>query len=394
MDRSPAAYERAWEVSNNRFARAQRSLGRHYLSIHNLPKADEAYVKSLRISPQNHSSWFALGSVRLQREDWIGAVDAFGRAIQIEEQDAESWSNLAAALVRLPPDEASETLSTSKQQSETSTDEIETESSTPNPQKHTQEAFVALKRAAVLKRDSYRIWQNLLAVAVKLSPPPYTDLVIAQTRLIDLLGHIEGEKCIDLPILQALVGHLIATTPSPPPSSSSSLPPSSSSPSSKRGFPTMLLTLLRTKIHPLITHSRPLWLLSAKLSLHLSHPRSALNAYEKAWRLALARPGWEVPGTPEAQDAWDEVADATGELVDAYAGLGDRVAEREDAEERIGAEGGACKGVEGEGEGELVCDKWKFKSRSALRAVLGRAREGWADSGGYGALEARLEELK
>ena len=361
MEKSSTAYERAWEVSNSRYARAQRSLGRHYLSIHDLLKADEAYSKSLKISPQNHSSWFALGSVRLQREDWIGAVDAFGRAIQIEEQDAESWSNLAAALIRLAPSEALEkSLFPKYVENKDPTDSDEAESPA-NPQKHTLEAFVAFKRAAVLKRDSYRIWQNLLTVAVKLSPPPYTDIIIAQTRLIDILGNVEGERCIDIDIIEGLLAHLIAT-----------------SPPQTAGFPRMLATLIHTKITPLITHSRRLWLLVAKFSLHQRHPHAALLAYEKAWRLALAPSGWQIPGTPGARAAWTDVRDATTDLVDAYQSLGEQSREA------------------GLAQGELVCKEWRFKARSALRNVLGSAKEGWGEEPdeGYVALVERLAELK
>ena len=99
LDVSPAAYERAWIVSNSRFARAQRSLGKFHASKNEMLKADEAYVKSLNVNPQNHGTWFALGCVRLQTEDWSRAVEAFKRAVQIDDEDAESWSNLAVSLL-------------------------------------------------------------------------------------------------------------------------------------------------------------------------------------------------------------------------------------------------------------------------------------------------------
>lgn len=391
MDKSPTAYERAWEVSNRRYSRAQRSLGRHYLAVHDLTKAEEAYVKSLKISPQNHSSWFALGSVRLQLENWMGAVDAFGRAIHIEEKDAESWSNLAIALLRLAP-QLSLNNSSFSGPDHGNQDIVDSEGSksVPTPQNHVREAFVALKRAAVLKRDSYRIWQNLLTVAIKISPPPYTDIIIAQTRLIELLSNLEGEKCVDIDVVEGLVAHLISssslestfsqniqqqsTSGSELDESGTSLPPENHPPR-KTGFSKMLIDLVQKKITPLITSSRRLWLLTAKLSLHLNHPFATLASYEKAWRVTLNKPGWES-GTKEARAGWKEVSDATVELVDAYESLGERKREA------------------GMSEGELVCKDWKFKARSAVRGVLGRAKEGWDGSKGYELLEQRLQELK
>ncbi|KAL8782354.1 MAG: hypothetical protein Q9195_009652 [Heterodermia aff. obscurata] len=371
MEKSVAAYERAWEVSKCRYARAQRSLGKHYFAAQELRKADQAYAKSLKINPQNHSIWFALGCVRLQLEDWIGAVDAFRRAVQIEEKDAESWSNLAAALLRLAPEQ---TLSSSHKSEDANPDDNEvnsiSESQRIDPQKHIREAFAALKRAASLKRDSYRIWQNLLHVSIQLSPPPYTDIIIAQTRLIDLLSTVEGEKCIDIPIVEGLVAHLIATS-----NTQSDNLPTNSLPDQKLGFEKMLLDLVHKKITPLITSSRRLWLLTAKLSLHLQRPSAALAAYEKAWRVTLNQPGWEG-GTKEAEGLWREVAQATGELVDAYESLGERK-----------REGGL-------GEGELVAKDWRFKARSAVRGVMGRAKEGWEGSEEMEGLRARMEELR
>lgn len=380
IEKSVTAYERAWEISNCRYARAQRSLGKHYFAIKELKKADEAYTKSLKINPQNHGIWFALGCVRLQLEDWTGAADTFARAVQIEEKDAESWSNLAAALLRLAPVASPEqtTTPTRELSEEEETEDQSPETPKPDPQKHIREAFAALKRAASLKRDSYRIWQNLLHVSVQLSPPPYTDIIIAQTRLIDLLSKTQGEKSIDIPIVEGLVAHLIGTSPpTNRKAEANNTHHSDPSPNPKKtpGFERMLLDLILKRITPLITTSRRLWLLNAKLSLHLQHPSAALSAYEKAWRVTLNQPGWES-GTQEAERLWKEVVEATTDLVDAYESLGERK-----------REGGL-------GEGQLVARDWRFKARSAVRGVVGRAREGWEGSEALEGLRKRGEGLK
>ncbi|KAL8800009.1 MAG: hypothetical protein Q9182_005490 [Xanthomendoza sp. 2 TL-2023] len=361
MERSPSAYEKAWEVSNHRYARAQRSLGKYYFGRGDLQKSDEAYVKSLKVNALNHSTWFSLGCVRLQTENWTGAVDAFSRAVQIEDTDAESWSNMAAALMQLPPDVniiAAETPEPTESDDEDPSTTLKQE-----PPKHMHSAFTALKRAAALKRDSYRIWQNLLNVAVKISPPPYTDIIIAQTRVIDLCGKIDGEKCIDVEVMEGLLAHLIATTPSPPsaPPPTTDTPTPVTAPSGRDpAFEKMLHTLLQDKITPLITTSPRLHLLLATFSLHLHHPAAALDAYEKAWRCALNTPGWEHE---DDEGKWMDVVDATVQLVDAYEKLGEGRAAR-------------------------------FKAKTAVRSVLGRGRERWAGSEGFEGLERRMEELR
>ena len=393
LERSTTAYERAWEVSNQRYARAQRSLGKYYSTSGELNKADIAYSKSLKVNPQNHAIWFALGCVRLQQENWPGAVQAFGRAVQVEDNDAESWSNLAVALLNHPPEISlgdSETSEAKLDKLSCNTDDMAEEddkgSDRPvtDPQKHIREAFVALKRAAALKRESFRIWQNLLSVSVKLSPPPYTDIMIAQTRLIELLGTVEGERCVDVEIVEALVAHLVIAYPRLPTdddtmgydhsqaqeggANRASVPP-------RVGYERMITDLIQKKITPLITSSRRLWLVTAKLSLYLQHPSATLSAYEKAWRVTLNQPGWES-GTQDARSAWTQVVESTIDLLDGYESLGERL--RED----------------GMGAGELVAKDWRFKARSAVRSVLARAKSGWEGDDGYEVLSERLQGLK
>ncbi|KAL9611381.1 MAG: hypothetical protein Q9167_003976 [Letrouitia subvulpina] len=355
-------YERAWEVSRQRYVRAQRSLGKKYFAARELSKADQAYSKALKVNPLDHSTWFALGCVRLQLEDWLGSVEAFSRALQIEEQDAESWSNMAAALMRLPPDldvRSSSSEEDSKKMVLEDEDTDVTHEQKVDPQRHVREAFVALKRATALNRGSYRLWQNLLHVGVKLVPPPYNDIVVAQSRVIELLGSSEGEKCVDAEVLEGLVACLVGSERK------------AEELDGRRGFGNMLTELMIGKVEPLITNSRRLWQVSAKLHLYLRQPRAALAAYEKAWRITVNRRGWE-----EGDRAlWEELVEATLDLADAYESLGER-------------EG------DGEGERELVAKDWHFKARSAIRGIVGRGKEVWSESEGINRLEERLSELR
>ena len=394
IEKSVSAYERVWTISKFRYARAQRSLGKLYSTAGDLQKADEAYSKSLKVNPQNHAIWFALGCVRLQLEDWAGALEAFSRSVQIDGEDAESWSNLAVALLRLPPevpasnvnevahsgDADNGDIGTGDGHAKDNESEISQQPPAVDPQRHIRGAFAALQRAARLKRESFRIWQNLLSVTVQLAPPPYSDIIIAQTRLIELLGKTEGERCVDVEIVEGLVSHLIATSPSDRQDIQETIESkvgNEISSSQRMGFERMVIDLVQKKIIPLITSSRRLWLVAAKLSLHLQHPAAALSAYEKAWRVTLNKPGWDTgAGTESAQATWAEVSEATNDLVDGYESLGEKTREA------------------GMAAGELVAKDWKFKARSALRSVMSRAKKGWEGDARYEALSERLEELK
>ena len=376
LDKEPKHYERAWDVSNKRYARAQRSLGKHYLASKDLEKADEAYAQSLAINPQNAATWFSLGCVRLETMKWEGAVSAFTRCVQIEEDDAEAWSNLAAALLRLPHDETA--------QPQIPWGGGEEASRKSDPQKHTKEAFVAFKRATAIKRDSYRIWQNLLNVAATLSPPPYTDIIIAQQRLIELRSKAEGESCVDVEVLEGILSHIVAMGSSAKVTNGDA---DTEQPRKRYGLENMFSDLIQKQVVPLITQSRRLWQLVARLAIYQKKPATALDAYEKAWRTTLNTPGWDedsgatgastiATGSSTSNDPWKEVVDSTIELVDAYESLGEK-----EITEGLGA-----------GSGELVCKNWKYKARMAIRSVVGRRQKaGFED---VESLQERTNELK
>lgn len=337
IDSDPSMYEKAWQVSNQRYARAQRSLGRHYFSLKDYEKSAAAYSTSLKINTLNHTSWFALGCAYLELTQFKNAVEAFSRCVQLDDTDAEAWSNLAAALLHLRP----------AQQPPSAETRLESDTQHPltihQPKQNPRlDALKAFKRAAALSHDSYRIHSNLLTVAASTHPPSYTDIIAAQTRLCELRGATEGEKCIDEDILDLLVRHVIATSTENGAVDGDGSHDGSYDPR-KPGLHRMLITLVDKHITPLITHSPRLWRTLAVLYLHRNRPSAALAAHEKAWRAVTSQPGWET-GT-EAQ--WNVVVDATIELAAAYESLGPRA---------------RTEGLAGGEEGEVVMKEWRFKA--------------------------------
>lgn len=376
-------YERAWDISGQRYARAQRSLARHYLTLTPpaLEKAEEAYRKSLHINRLNHSAWFALGCVQLELKRWDSAIDSFMRTVQLEDTDAEAWSNLAAAMLR-----------TSKPAEETTTDQPapraddEDDSETPkkpeDPHKQKREALAALQRAAQLKHTDVRIWDNVLTVAASIPPPytPFREVVTAQRRLIELLGPKSGEKCIDVPIVGMLVDHLVTYYQYEELliKAGEDTPSSTSAPGERvvrsGTIPGQILSLLDNCIVPLITHSAPLWLLVSRVEQFREQPSKALEAHEKAWRATVSS---SVQGAFQMgeEKKWLDVVRATERLVlDGYSKYGPMDKE----------------GQDGDGDAELVAKDWRFKSRSAVRGIMGKGKEFWEDSVGWD----RLKELQ
>jgi tetratricopeptide (TPR) repeat protein len=346
IDSDLSMFEKAWEVSGNRYARAQRSLGQRYIAKRDYEKAAEAYQLALKVNSLNHPAWFALGCSYLELKQFKKAVESFSRCVQLDDQDAESWSNLAASLLHLRPKTKVD-----------SDEEDPTDKVTNHPR---TDALKAFKRAATLKHDNYRIWYNVLAVAASTDPPSFGDVVTAQRRICELRGETDGEKCIDDEILDALIKFVVQSEDKVD--------------ISRPGLPRMVNELIEKHVKPLITFSPKLWAVLATLYMHTNRPTSALECHEKAWRAVTSQPKWE----DSTEKVWDAVVDQTIDLVDAYETLGPR--------ERT--EGLAA------GSGEVVAKDWKFKGRSAIRSVMGKGKEAFEDTNGWERLKERMEELK
>ena len=94
-------YTHAWEISNRTSARAMRSLGGCHFARGEYAEAKDCLKKAVAINPLLSRSWFVLGCACLKIEDWEGARRAFFRCVTIDEEDAESWNNLASVYLRM-----------------------------------------------------------------------------------------------------------------------------------------------------------------------------------------------------------------------------------------------------------------------------------------------------
>lgn len=97
-------YLKAWEVSEQKSGRAVRSLGGFYFAREDYEKSIDALQKAVVIQPLLPRSWFLLGCALVRKERWREARDAFARCVMLDEEDAESWNNLASVYLRLGVD--------------------------------------------------------------------------------------------------------------------------------------------------------------------------------------------------------------------------------------------------------------------------------------------------
>jgi tetratricopeptide (TPR) repeat protein len=96
-----AHFEKAWQVSRGMSGRAMRSLGGYYFARGHYADAVRCLRKAIAINPLQVRSWFILGCASVRVEDWAGGRDAFARCVALDEEDGESWNNLASVYLRM-----------------------------------------------------------------------------------------------------------------------------------------------------------------------------------------------------------------------------------------------------------------------------------------------------
>ena len=94
-------YTHAWEISSHTSARAVRSLGGYHFARDEYTEAKDFLKKAVVINPLLSRTWFVLGCACLKLEDWEEARQAFYRCVTIDDEDAESWNNLASVYLRM-----------------------------------------------------------------------------------------------------------------------------------------------------------------------------------------------------------------------------------------------------------------------------------------------------
>ncbi|KAG0480158.1 hypothetical protein HPP92_011016 [Vanilla planifolia] len=88
-------YEKALEVSNNKSARAMRSLARSAYNRGDYGASKSLWESAMAVNSLYPDGWFALGAAALKARDIDRAVDGFTRAVQLDPENGEAWNNIA-----------------------------------------------------------------------------------------------------------------------------------------------------------------------------------------------------------------------------------------------------------------------------------------------------------
>ncbi|KAJ8104761.1 hypothetical protein ONZ43_g7700 [Nemania bipapillata] len=215
MENDANHYTRAWEISNRRFARAQKSLGELHLQNKQWDKARQAYQLAVGVNRLSPELWNRLGDIELRLGHFPDAAEAFQKAIataneKVGGEDARTWSNLGTAFLSW----YREVIAEAKIRKERmDTDEIHDMDDMVSTKRAAevgrsasqllQDSLTAFKRGATVADTNWRIWDNVITIAASLKPnPAFDDIILGVKSIIHIR---KTESALDLEILTLLI---------------------------------------------------------------------------------------------------------------------------------------------------------------------------------------------
>ncbi|KAI6100149.1 hypothetical protein F5141DRAFT_1190370 [Pisolithus sp. B1] len=281
-------YEHAWKLSMETSGRAMRSLGGYYFSCGKFADAVTCLQRAVTINPLMARSWFVLGCAYVRLENWEGGRDAFSRCVAIDDEDAESWNNLATAV--------------------TFSNKVL--------------AFRALKRGLKYSYDNWRMWSNYMIVAVDVGE--LSEACRAQARIVEERADKVGMECVDDEVLERLVDAVTrrqGDDPDQPTVEDEKGTEKGAAPNEGHGLLRRVVDLFERTILPRVSSSR-IFRTYARLLTWQSRWEDALNAHLDAYRCGPA--GTFERGETEVEK-WREALNEVGEIEDILANFGPRV---------------------------------------------------------------------
>ncbi|KAK4161370.1 gyf domain-containing protein [Cladorrhinum sp. PSN259] len=393
IDNDPKHYERAWEISKNRFARAQKSLGEYYLQQKDIVKARDSYTKAVAVNRLSSELWNRLGDISLRLGEFSDASEAFGRAIACSDanggEDARTWSNLGSALYSLYVERVKELKKEGgeakvdvegeevKQLAEDEEEEEDVSAVTKktgkaSPSELLTKSLAAYKKGASVSHDNWRIWDNVITLGSRLRPIATQDVLLALQHVVRIRN---TEDALDIDVLRLLLNDAVLSVTKPDGQGQGVYDPPRGS------VERSVCEFLENSVVPLITIRSELWELITRERVWKRDFPGAVDAAEKAWRAAMGGAGTgglsaaaavtadgKSRNWLEDKEAWSVVVERTDELVSVLENYG----------EEIPSIGG----------------KWKGKARLAVRSVMGKGKEAWEGGEEWERLVGLLEGLK
>lgn len=242
----PKCYLKAWEISGEKNARSQRSLGLYYYQKKDYKTCIPHFQNSLDINYLQPTIWFALAFAASYVENHELAAQAYRHVVTLDSDNFEAWNNLSNSYIKL---------------------------------KQKVRAWRSLQEALKCNYENWRVWENYLIVCVDVGA--FEDAIQAYHRLLDIKGKHEDDEILEI-IAKAISEDLADITEQP----SSRL----------KGKALSLFGRITSKV----TSNANIW--NSYALLHSSDPscfsdkeqtERVLSYLQKAHRCLIQQPHWE-----------------------------------------------------------------------------------------------------
>ncbi|PIL37616.1 hypothetical protein GSI_01310 [Ganoderma sinense ZZ0214-1] len=397
-------YTHAWELSGHASGRAMRSLGGLHFARGRYAEAIACLRRAAAINPLQARTWFVLGCACLREEDWDGARAAFVRCVTIDDEDGESWSNLASVYMRMGEagrrvdledgDEDGVRAAAAATADEDEDEDRDRQAVGPQGSRPAEKAkataqripftnkllaFRALKQGLKVSYENWRMWSNYMVVALDVGEP--AEACRALARVVEERAAKDGPACVDEDVLDRLVAAAGSESDNAVGKTETETETNANA-NAKRatqttGLERRVADLFERTILPRVSSPR-IFRARARFLTAQGRTADALAAYLDAYR---AGPAGTIERGETDVEKWRVGVGEVEEIVDVlrnFNGSGNR----DEGEDGAGA---------GAGDGGR---SWRLQARSIVRTFMGRTRDNFEDEPEWARLVALQDEIR
>jgi len=368
-------YLHAWDMSSGTSSRAARSLGGYHFALHAYAQSSLWLRRAVRINALYPRTWFMLGCSYMRLERWLEAAASFRQCTALEEEDGESWNNLASCYLRMQDtqvprldtvlDEDEEADGPSAGASDSgvslgSEEEPEVPAAAPGAGFELRLlAHKALGIALKFQFESWRVWTNYMIVSVDVGL--LSEAARALARVIEIRTRESSQSAqptqaaasiVDMAVLNKLVDAVIRAPATE--AEDASAPVSAVRRSNEGdGLRPVVERLFVDTLLPRFSSEPAVWQAYARLLFAQGEFRAMLTARIQSFQCGL--------GSPEALEVvtdratWIRAKDELQELCDLLENLATRPASPDSTEEAF--------------------PDWRFRARTMVRTFMARTRD-------------------
>ncbi|WFD26238.1 hypothetical protein MNAN1_001215 [Malassezia nana] len=360
-----AHYLRAWDLSGSTSSRAARSLGGYHFALHAYAQASVWLRRAMRINALYTRTWFMLGCSYMRLERWLEAAAAFRQCTALDEENGESWNNLASCYLRMQDAQVPRLDTVLEEDEEADAGASDSGVSLLSDEAPATGAGLELRLLAhralgvALKYqfESWRVWTNYMVVSVDVGL--LSEAARALARIVEIRCRESAQTTqptqaasdlIDMAVLNKLVDAVVRA---PADEEGAEAPDALRRANEGEGLRPVVERLLVDTLLPRFSTEPALWQVYARLLFCQGRFGEMLKARIQAFQCGLGSP--DAVEVVTDRNTWLRAKDELEELCDLLSNLAGRPASPGSTEEAL--------------------PDWRFRARTLVRTFMARTRD-------------------